>query len=465
MTQVKAVAIAAIWLAISSPSAGADPVTEVLTQDHQPEFCIDPGGGKAIVDKWTLGQLLLQNAGYPRRLLDRANAQGTADEKVSNDEIAYALTQVPPYGPDTAGISQAGLKAIAKNVRHIRLAFANYLERSPDSQAGYLVETPGLDLAQLMIEDYFGPAGTVTIACVVEPAPSGPDDQATIIDQAVEKFRLVGKIENLVRSEIPIAPSTPLAEQVSSTPLEDAEAAKISFRKDDTTETTSLNINMVAGFEFNSLDPILNFVPFIQYQNSETHTKHEPSEHVEALTAGLLLNGFTSVGGVDLDYGVYPTFDLDLEQNAEYAKLDAYVTPGIETGLDFLRFGGYGHPIGGFILRPEVSLVATGGHVFDAGRSTEFDDYDDFGGIGGEASLRVRYIDWEPISHLVLFGHYRYLELFEADLDHAWRLTAGLAYTFPETSNIEIRFGYVDGRNLTTFQRENYWEGSIGLKF
>lgn len=450
MKRIFVAASAAFGLVGSIGHAGAETLTDILTEENSGRLCAPDADGRSTVDRLAFGTELLNAIGYPFLLLDRANPAGRSNRGVSEDEVFYALTNDEPYGPNTSGYSAEDLQKIKGGISGLKTSFSTLLEKADHPPKGYRIERPA-DYQDALAE-YFTRGSRITIVCSVGTDP-GPKPKPTVLQKVVDKFRFVGNVDHLKRDD-----------DESGVKLEDADAAKLSYRRDQVAHSDTFNVNFVTGYEFRDDDHGLSIIPYIQYQDEETGKRHAPDEKVESLSGGLMVDGYAKVSkALNFEYRLYPTFNVDLQQDAESVKLDAALAPTFDTPLGTI--GLWTPSLGGFSFWQEIQILAEGGHVFDHGTSEDFTDGDEYFGIGGEVTLRVRYDDWAPLKQLYAYATYRRLQLFDSQLDHIGRLSAGVVYSFPEVENVQLRFDYVDGQNSVTSQDEHYWETAIGLKF
>lgn len=110
----------------------------------------------------------------------------------------------------------------------------------------------------------------------------------------------------------------------------------------------------------------------------------------------------------------------------------------------------------------DVTGVADFAEVGDPGEKTGLLEIDQYGRVG--VNLEAGYYFETMGGEISLTGDYRIREAFTDDGGDAERFVARLAYTPGGTGRVSIGLDYVDGKDLTSFEAEEYFAISIGFR-
>lgn len=339
--------------------------------------------------------------------------------------------------------------------------------------ASPITPEPGLDLngteatAYRLLAIGAGPTG---ITCAVKKAALTPDPPGDT-DPSKEPLSLFGSdsfLEGKVRVRGTIAD---LGEK-----LTDASSATLSTTRDLDAGETAYQVEGVLGYElaqwrFYDDELLVDLLPFTRVERR--FSTGDSDEEVDTLSVGansifrFIIPGF---GAHQID--AYPLFTTDSEADTRIGSLNlswfpAFLIPGDDpkfifpnSNIDLTGFG-----IEGFDLHIGAEGIGEFGRVFDDGGNSNISDQDNFTRVGGNIVARLSGEPGTIFSQFALTSSYRYLFGITGEPGSSDRFEVGLTYLFPDQENFEIGFRYVDGDAEETFEEQEFWEATLGIKF
>jgi hypothetical protein len=422
-------AAALLWSASSASAAS------FLESEAWKELCVQRDG-RLSVDRERLAWAIVQRGRVPLSILN------SAPGKTLEEKAIYVVTHAddPKY--------PKGLVQLIQDL-------IDDLDRGQAASGTFVLRDHGNGPAP----DYrglFRSPPAVVFDCVPPSGGAGPSEKppgsgdAASTSGIINGLRLRGTVEAL---------------SVDSSKKEIAKAApaKISFQRDEQKDSSTFSIQAVAGWRIlGDKTEAWEVIPYVQYQQVQATAKRD----IQVVSPGLLW-AFTDYlnesGSIAADFGLKVEGSFDLAQDASKGVVAANFGPSFRVGDNFILFGGY-VDLGGLAVRPDLVLLAEGATVFDAGTSAELTSAKNYLGLGGEVTVELFHLDYPG---LVLSASIRDLEFVAGNisLDRAFRTTYGLAYSVPDFPYVTLGASYVDGENSQTFQSEERWEVSLGVRF
>ncbi len=461
---------------------GAFPVTaraETLTDANRTQLCTRIYSGQAAVDQDALALLIVTKAGATM-LLDGANSGGTRDGAIqlvstsaSMSEPVYAVVNAGrispaaanrPFGPNVdLGVNEAAATArgtIAQELAELASLMDTNVHVS-GSVTYRLVRplTVGSRLARAEAANplsLFVGAGLV-ITCETEPVPIAEGGTTVTPTPSLTPSSSSIALQPVLRGSV-----KDLA--IASNDLKDAEAATIAFSEDRIAQTTTFELDAVAGLRIGPKSGAFELIPYLSYERKAI-TGDEGD--IETLSPGLVAAWHYRTPEFGFDARMEGSFIDDMEQGSHQGKIRLYVDPAIWLGREVgTLFGGNLQVFGPLLLRPKLTLIADASKVWRAGTSEELADADDYWGFGGDLSLRARLNMGSPISDFVLTGGVRHLELRgDIGLRHARRWYSSLEFAPDTFPFLGLALEFNDGRNDDTFQREDTYSLALRLRY
>ena len=420
----------------SWPASAADLRRNVFSQANIDLLC--PFGAKQV-DLDALTDLMLLTSGVDKSQVDVSSAavssffdSATAIDGVREDQL--------------------------KTLRNLLDEMPSWWDEKRNNYgAGYRTEATNCDPEGRPVGSFLSGDSCARIHCIRlddtrVPRPSGKLDEESRLTFIGDRLRLRSSA-----SELPKA-------------FKNAEAASVAYNNNDEEETTSAEVDVAAGLSFNQStdDSRLTYIPYLQYGRSKTSVSDGPGTDKEFASTGLLIELFQRVSYFNNWYlTAQPSVTLDLEQKSETFAFKASVEPtfSIESRDFPFILGGYNDTWLGLIaVRPDLKAVFEGGYVFDNGSSPDLKDEQEYFGAGIEPELAIRPI--MPFLDRFKFSlSYRYMEITGLELDEVERVDVGATYDLATDGQYTVRLSYVDGENPNTFQDENFWGVTFGVKF
>lgn len=451
---------------------------EVLTEDNRAVLCTRSYQGQPAVDTDALAMLIATKA-EATMLLDGANRGGVRDGSIqlvsrgaTLSEPAYAVVNAGrvspasanrPFGPNVdLSVNKAAAAASAAIAGEVaELAFLMDDDVHVAGAVTYRVLRPAtigsrLDRAEAANPlTLFADAGLV-IACETEPVttaspdtgespPAPPSPPSSIAVRPV----LRGTVKDL---------------SIATSDLKDAEAATIGYSEDKIAETTTFELDAVAGVRIGSRTGSFELIPYFSYERKAITGD---DSDIEILSPGILAAWRFERPDFGFHARLEASFIDDMEQGSHQGKIRVYVDPAIWLGPNAgTLFGGNLPTFRPLLLRPKLTLIADASKIYRAGTNADLADAKDYWGFGGDLSLRARLDVGSPISDFVLTGGVRHLELKGSiELDHARRWYGSLEYAPSAFPYVGLALEFNNGRNDDTFQREDTYGLSLRLRY
>lgn len=449
---MKHVYLASLGLCLLAVPAQAaeNPLSSILTKARYNELCVETADGRQIVDPGRLAHALIAEAGVPFDFQDRANSEHKPDNAATIDEIVYLLENSKAILPTSKLAEQ-----VIVHVSESRSALRQYLRGKSSVGDTSIYKRDPDDAENADLPHFFGKPAQVVIACT---PPSTKNDRSAMVD-----FRLRGKVEDLRDKAV-----TPAV-------LKKTSAATVSFESNDVSETETYDVNLATGLYFDLTPEVgqynLGLLPFVQYERRETSGDADRSGDKDKLGLGVLADLFlfgSEPFDPTLTVGFYPKYLSDFELNSEVLSGTAFAVPDVSIPLqgNYVFQTNIYNTVGPYLLvKPGVKLVATADYVLDEGQNPDFAGHDDFYGLGGEAALAFAFDEnVSVLSQLSFTFSYRWLSLFSTSKDDLHRFEAAMAYDIFGSGNTVVELSYVDGEDMDTQQREEFWRLALGLK-
>lgn len=430
----------------------------ILTPDRQSELCRQAEDDQRIIDPKRLAYAVVGEARIPFDLLDRANLEGEADGSITEDEIYHAVTEASenPFGPQpipTPPVVAEAQEALQLTLLELQVVLSD--GRTADRR--FVVDRQATEGSGPTVDDLFKiPAGVRVICISADDAGSVDNDQQNggfgrFISAVAQGLLIRGKVTELTRDR----------SKISS-----IDTADISFLRDEEANSSTFGIDGVLGYNVD-LGPRWSVIPHLRYERRDTDSQ-SGSEDIELLSPGVLASYDYSGEYLSAALAVNPKYQFDLEQNSERLTLQAFAVPTLELGDGGpILFGGWQDITGPLEIRPNIVLLAEAADVVDAGDSQELAGVDSYFGLGGDASIKLRLDDIPVLSEFVVEAGYRHLEFIGGgiDEDSISKFSAGIFYSIPNNENIAIKFSYENGEDEETFQDEEFYKLSLGIRF
>lgn|GEM_PF-6810519 len=469
----RSLAVALLLSGIPAPA-----LAEVLTEDNRALLCTRTYSGRPAVNLDTLA-LLIATKADATMLLDGANAGGVRDGAIqlvsmgtSLSEPIYAVVNAGrispphanrPFGPDidlkTNETAARARNAIAQELAELASLMETNVQVS--GSVVYRVMRPLTVGSRLTRADAANPlslfvgAGLV-IACEVDPvqivdAGAGNREQDPVPSSGGIALRPVlrGSVKDLA---------------IASDDLKDAEAATIAYSEDRIAQTSTFELDAVAGLRIGSNSGSFELIPYLSYERKAITGD---DGDIETLSPGLMAAWHYRTPEFGFDARLEASFIDDIEQRSHQGKVRLYVDPAIWLGQDVgTLFGGNLHIFSPLLLRPKLTLIVDASKVWRAGTNDELSNAKDYWGVGGDLSLRARLNVGSPVSDFVLTGGMRYLKLQgDIDLRQAHRWYGSLEFAPNNFPFVGLALEFNDGRNDDTFQREDTYSLALRLRY
>ncbi len=249
------------------------------------------------------------------------------------------------------------------------------------------------------------------------------------------------------------------------------QSATLAIVNDQIAQKNTFDANVVIGYALRSIqlgrgDTVLDSIPFLQYNRDYVNGALAPpkSSNVNNLIAGIQ-EGVTFPISETFYANAFlqPEYIWNLLNEAEIAKLHLALQP--EPLLPFL---GFAAPIG------VESFLATayGRAVFNYGQVTRpttdptLARTNNFAQGGTEIGASIFNKDDNSIFNgFSIPVDYTYLYGFTGQYKTIQQVTVAINYTLPKTKYVTIGFSYTDGRNVDTFQMQNIYKLTLGVKY
>jgi hypothetical protein len=445
---------------------------EVLTFENRAWLCTKDYNGKKAVDADVLALMMAVDAGGTI-YLDGSNQTGLKDgkiqlrsEKGTPSEPVYAVfrclsdgasAENKPFGPNVdlmkdkcaAKVCTDIVNNMAQDVNLLTVTgiFVNgkvtyRIERRKTADGASSQTTNWIDPKILFQED-----SPLVILCEYsEETPqlcTGKGNSQPPLP-GVDLIRLRGAVKDLT---------------VKADNLKSAKPASVTYQRDNEADTTTFDINGVLGYHFGDSSGAFDIIPYISYENrSVTGGKGD----INTLSPGMLFGYKFGTPEYSLHTRLEASLMADRLYDSSQLKLRVYADPAFNLGQDLEQglVQGRGILFGSNILfrdklqfRPDLTLIGDVSHVFDEGTNPALSKANNYYGLGGELSLKLRLYKIKIISDFDLQGGVRYLKLFgDINKHEARRWFGSLNYSPEKFPYFGIALSYSKGEDDNTFK-------------
>jgi hypothetical protein len=450
----RTVLAAGIMSAVFSVSMGADPAVAsktmdpIFTLDHQTRLCTADANGRRFVDRGRLALVFLEQAGTPYEWI----ADGHSPESLREMAIGLIIKEEPFDDRD----DKKKAKAVHKALNRLKSSFQIFLRKDASDYKHYDVYVPvaitDAETEELRFSDFFPDQfgePVVSILCLEGEAKA---QDKNVFDKFLGKVRIRGKLTELA---------------LSRTDAKTAAPAKIALTENLEAKSRTVQADGLIGYPVNvcSEKGVCSLIPYVEYHRRKTTSDSEPSEKVETVGLGFLFDAVVETEPVFWQVSLAPQYIFDEGQSTELWKGNAFLAPSFTIG-DAITLGRYNILAKGDLwVKPELRGIAEAGLVAAGGTSPVFVEDNEYFGAGAEASLQVKLPNLELIKDLTFGVSYRYMELFSLPIDRATRWTGSALYAFGKDKNFTLSFDYENGRNEQTFQDEEFYTISLGIRY
>jgi hypothetical protein len=448
----------AVLLVAAVPLAQAL-AAEVLTAENEVRLCTASHEGQRAVDRDALAFAIVVQSGA-ERYLDGSNPTGLRDGAIQLQSVGDHLSEPAyvmlngfehskpaanrPFGPNVdLAVDEQAMKALEK-ISEFRVQLDLLILKGSLTAESVRYRTEGKAQNASVL---FLPNPPLVIICESQAQPPIPESDES--PAFLSRLRLRGAVKDLT-----IKQSDP----------SNTQPASISYERDGVADTKTFGLNGVIGLPFSDADGQSDAIPFVSYENrSVTGDVGD----IRKLSPGLLL-GKKTPAHITLHTRLEASVIFDSEQESRQGKLRAYVDPAIPIGRVWgTLFGVYlKRKVGPLRLRPDLTLLLDGTHVYREGTSSELAGASDYLGAGGELSLRSRLDLGAPMSDFILQVGRRHLSLFsDIPEDHAARWFASLGFSPENSSFVGIALTLSKGENDDTFQDEETYSLALAFRY
>lgn len=462
--------------------------------------CLGPAGNPASCQSVVKPDAATSCSGSSNQRKDRFCRNGVTLKKANQvrDELQRQLDDLrqqfrSPAEPDTIyfGLSDRLIKTANPNIRPGgQPSFAQLLYQcEQDAANGHCKQssaaTPRVVYAYSET-DYAVLCGAPPAQAGKEPgAPDGKEldskKDAPLI--AFSQIRVRGKLDDLGKpslkeKEIQQSGSKKKKELARFKSLS---AAKISLRHDEANDKDTFAIKGAVGVPIHlpaltnglNKDDRLKLLAFTEYERSQSSGAESGSD-IHAVAPGLKMY-FDRPGFAQIAFDAKYTADLKQESKKlvgvlsasrtfdaitlfqrKYPPIDHYFPPE----EDF-------NPESGMYFVPSFQARLEASDILDPGMDMNLASAESYYAVGGKAGLSVGAFTPSFLKNFTAGVDIEYLEFFEGDivLDNITRFSANLRYSPPGAEHLFLQFEYVNGENLKTFQDEEYFDISVGIRY
>lgn len=444
------------FLAPLLPTAAV--AADVLTKENETFLCRGEDGQRTV-DVRRLAQIIVAEAGIPDVLID--GVTGNLNDGVTYDEILFVVrnTSAPFFQVDYADpFISAKRDALIDIVESLNRVIAD-----PQADGLYVRLPEGEDAGRTTALVFFENPPRMLIACIGEAPPAtAPAREETRAGTLPGWLRIRGEIEDL---------------SAKPSDLPGEAAFQIGLFEDLHSDSREFSVDGVVGIALGGEAGYVNYAPYLQVNWNEFSDDAETD--VGALTPGFLLefsglnlyevrtpsNDFGN-GNIISDMGLSVALTEDIEQDARKGVLSAFLQPSITTSAGQL-FGTYLDPFGPFYFRPELTLLSEAAWIFADGESPELADAQNYIGLGGDLSVKLRVPGVPLLSNFTGEVGVRDLRFIAGDInsDSARRWRAAFRYNPPNFPYVALQLSYEDGDNIATFQNEKFYRFGVGIQY
>ncbi len=429
--------------AISVCSVGhAAPSDKLFAADRMAELCGDGPDGERYVGRGALALAMYNAAGLPAQFISEQSKRSIEERAV---KIMRQDTLPLDFSTNTK--QKKGFEEAFEDVRG---SFQQFLAGDWESNKYYTVRTS--ISGSLLPKHFFGTANAAPVITIVCEDAKAPMTTAKRISNLSDKVRLRGKVDDLL---------------LAGNKVDTASPAQISFTNNTGTGKKTAQVDGVLGFFFDiGTEGIpVSLIPYVEYHNKRTTKQDTPVDKIETLTIGGLFSTQASTGEVEWDLSLAPQYVIDIAEDVEFWKGEGFLDPSFSIGSG-VTVGRYNIMSNGDVwIKPDVKGILEAGHVVKDGQSPILKKGDDFFGIGGEVSLSLFFPNAPLIGNFVFGTSYRHVELFSLPIDHAAKWIVSADYKLGGSENYTLSFDFEKGRNAQTYQDEESWKVSLGLRF
>ncbi len=436
-------------------SADAHP----LTPSNQPLLCEEHNGTKYVVPDRLYSEIINLADIPPIIIADAVKRGMTFEEMVENVKF-----------PDENSIKGAAKKL--KKIQELKLQIilnTTGAQGSPDTAAnylftqGYVVEDSTNVPRKYWIPRIFGTESAVVIRCVAPDKRSESVKRInTFIDKHLTNFRFRQSLHELSLSNERPEDQTPDKKREA---LTSAKLATFSYARDYEKNSKNVAADGVVGYRIGNVTPFFGY-KFLDRKGGD--------EDIEVISPGIQYSALVfdqkpKLGEkerifVQLRSNLFTAFDLN--NDAQRLAFDATFEPGFSIGTNLISFGAYTAPFDGPVwIRPSIRPLLEASHVFDEGSNKQFEDAEDFFGVGTEAGLKLKVPTVPVLDSWLLNFDYRVLQLVAGDDETYDFFDVSLNWTPKDVPYFGISLSYKEGQNGFTFQDQETFSVSIGARF
>jgi len=462
-------------------------MAQILTPDRSDQLCVPQEDKKFYVDADALFEMLVREAETPFAVL----ALAADDHAVVTREDFLAIIQHGDIDKD-AVISSDKLKkqiqpAIEK-LKNFREDFyvdmsEKMTSRSAFEQSDSIVTAAKEEdvdgFFEFLVTNLTQPSGPKIVCNNYKPAPISAQPQQNVGGKnrpkkslaavASRALRIRGETSDLAKLSLYDAHNSS-AKQAAIKTYNALSAATLSYRRDEIDNESVFAIKGAVGFNFPAgklFGAKFSALPYTTYERSQT-TNASGATTVHIVSPGLLavLNEYSS-NNFHYTATLATQAAFDLEQDSEKIVFKGTFEP-VLTLAPFNRFPNESKRLGRFAyITPKFVLLAEAADVLDAGTSAELAGFKDYYALGFDSGLAFSGTQGTVIENFGVKIGYRRLEFVGGDIgiNNVSRFTAELIVAPPGIQNYFLSLKYEDGENAETFQNEEFWNLSIGLRY
>lgn len=456
---VPAIPVIFVFWTFLSANEAVSQVAHPLIPSNQPLLCEEENGTRYVIPDQLYSEIM-NLANIPPIIIADAFKRGVTFEEMVEDMTF----------PDESSIEGAAKKLKQMRKRKLEIVLnttgaqgssntaANYLLTQ-----GYIVEESTGVSSKYWIPRIFGHSSPVVVRCVKpNEEPTTVKKVNAFIDKHLENVRFRANLHELSLSNEAPEDQTPDERRKV---LSSAKLAEFSYAKDYEKNSKNIAAEGVLGYRVGDATPFISYKfldrkgndkdievvsPGIQYSSLILDRKSKTSspERVFLHLRGNLFNAF------------------DLENDAQRLALKTTLEPGFSIGTNLISFGAYTAPFDGPVwIRPSIRPLLEASHVFDAGSNQQFEDAEDFFGVGTEAGLKLKFPEIPILDSWLFNFDYRVLQLIAGEDNVYDFFDVSLNWTPKDVPYFGISLSYKNGQNDFTFQDQETLSVSIGVRF
>jgi hypothetical protein len=246
-----------------------------------------------------------------------------------------------------------------------------------------------------------------------------------------------------------------------------ASSATLSFTDNNQQGTTTFAVNGVVGLGAN-LGRDNAFFGFVHYvrndQETDDETDEDDAKDVHAISPGIFFRRPRMEGIFAANVGItaYATFDLQNDAELVRARL---VASDMSIALPRGVLCGQERNFWIFYADCRLGVFLEAAEVLDPGRNSDLLQASDDEYLGSGADLSL-ILSPAFLPSLTLRANYRYMGVISGELEDPERLELLANFAVQNTRPVvSIGASYVVGENFETFQHEDLWKLTFGLRF